>query len=206
MATLLRVGLIAAVAYLILIKYNAFVTVSIFIIATALDAFDGYLAVRESSDGKVSFLMYAKAALMHKNADEIKKYKSKAAAYAKFGPRIDIAGDRFAEYSLFIVFAYVRLIPVYIVIAVVLLHSFADALMGAKGTSSKMKSKFAAIAYTSNASRAGINVAKILAFSYFVLVYSAGYPIGIAYALLCIMLGFIFIRGIAEIYESIIEA
>ncbi len=205
MATLLRVGLIAAVAYLILIKYNAFATAFIFIVATVLDALDGYLAVKESSNGKVSFIAYTKAALTHKNADEIKKYKSKAAAYAKFGPRIDIAGDRFAEYSLFIVFAYVRLIPVYVVLAVVLLHSFADALMGSRGTSSKMKSKFAAIVYTSNASRAGINVAKILAFSYLILVYSANYPVGIGYALLCIMLGFIFIRGIAEIYECLVD-
>ncbi|MEM3860310.1 MAG: CDP-alcohol phosphatidyltransferase family protein, partial [Candidatus Micrarchaeaceae archaeon] len=195
-ATLLRVALVVAVVWLVLQKFNALAIAIIFVAATALDGVDGFLAVRQESKGTVSFFRYLRSSLGNKSArEEIKAYKSKVSLSAKFGPRIDIAGDRFAEYSLLILFACLAIVPLFLVLAIVLVHSFADALMGSKGTSSKMKSQFASIVYTSNVSRASINIAKIITFSYLIFEYVDNYPAIIGQIFLGIMSAIIFARG-----------
>jgi phosphatidylglycerophosphate synthase len=121
---------------------------------------------------------------------------------ARFGPRIDVAGDRAVEYILWITYTYVGVLPLFVVFIAVIRHSFVDAFMAAKGTSSKMKTRFAQKVYSSNIGRGGINVVKFLAFSYLSLMYVWGYPAIIGYALVAILLAYIVIRGAAEIYEA----
>ena len=53
--------------------------------------------------------------------------------------------------------------------------------------------------------RAGINVVKVVTFSYLMLVYIANYPISIGYALIAILVLYIMARGAGQIYESIID-
>ena len=201
--TLFRTLLIILVVYLILIKFSPFLTILIFVIATLLDGIDGYLAVWQESNGKITLSMYIRSFKDKKLKKTVKSYKENISKHAKVGPRMDIAGDRFAEYAMWIVFTYTGIIPIAILLAVVIRHNFADAFMGSKGTSSKMKSKFTRVVYTSNLSRAGINIAKIVTFSYLILMYVASYPAIWGYVLTGILFTFIMLRGIAEIYENI---
>ncbi len=203
--TLFRTFLILVVAYLVLIRFNAAVTICIFAIAIILDAFDGAFAVWQVSKGKVGVIDYIMALVSSdkRKKDEIARYKHQVALQAKFGPRMDIAGDRVAEYVMWILFTYVGIVPLILLFLVVIRHSFADALMGARGTSSKMKSWFANTFYTSNWSRAAINVLKVVTFSYLILVYVSHYPLLIGYALVALLFAFVMLRGAAEIYESV---
>ena len=121
---------------------------------------------------------------------------------AKFGPRMDVAGDRAVEYILWVVYTYVNVIPLFILFIVIIRHSFVDAFMAAKGTSSKMKTNFARAVYSSNLGRGGINVVKFLAFSYLSLVYIWAYPAWIGYVLVAILLAYILLRGAAEVLEA----
>ena len=131
-------------------------------------------------------------------------YKPKIAKIAKWGPRMDIAGDRMVEYSLWMLFTYVRILPFYVILLVLAVHSIADALMGGKGTSSKTKTRFARIVYTSKTSRLIANVLKALTFSYLMLVYISGWNLQIGYALAALLVIFVTLRGTAEIYESVL--
>jgi phosphatidylglycerophosphate synthase len=202
--TLFRTLLVLVVVYLIIIKFPSYLTIIIFAIALILDAFDGYFAVWQVSKHKVGFLRYMKATVLNdkKAHEEIVGYKHKVSETARFGPRMDIAGDRVAEYSMWVVFTYLHIIPLIILLLVIVRHSFADALMGAKGTSSKMKSAFARAVYSSNASRAVINALKFIAFAYLILVYVNNFPILVGYILVGALFTFIMLRGVAEVYES----
>ncbi|MEM0201843.1 MAG: hypothetical protein QXR73_01550 [Candidatus Micrarchaeaceae archaeon] len=202
--TLFRSALVLVVVYLIIIKFPSYLTIIIFAIALILDAFDGYFAVWQVSKHKVGPIRYIKATVLNdkKAHEEIVEYKHKVSETARFGPRMDIAGDRVAEYSMWAVFAYLHIIPLIVLLLVIVMHSFADAMMGAKGTSSKMKSAFARAIYSSNSSRAAINALKFLAFAYLILVYVNSFPALIGYVLVGILFTFIMLRGAAEIYES----
>lgn len=202
-ATLFRVMLIVIVAYLILLKASPVVIILLIAIAMAMDAFDGYLAVNESSNGKVGLRLYLKSILGDEESRSVvKSYKGKRTKASRFGPRMDIAGDRAVEYILWIVYTYVNVIPLFVIFIVVLRHSFVDAVMAEKGTSSKMKTKLAQIVYSSNLWRGGINVVKFATFSYLSLVYIWGYPAVIGYALVAILVIYILVRGAAEIIEA----
>ncbi len=202
--TLFRTALVLVLVYLILIKFPSYLTIIIFAIALILDAFDGYFAVWQISKHKVGIARYMKATVLNdkKAHEEIMEYKHKVSETARFGPRIDIAGDRVAEYSMWVVFTYLHIIPLIILLLIIVRHSFADAMMGAKGTSSKMKSPFTRAIYSSNTSRAAINALKFITFAYLILVYVNSYPILIGYVLVGALFTFIMLRGAAEIYES----
>ncbi|MDE1761798.1 MAG: CDP-alcohol phosphatidyltransferase family protein [Candidatus Micrarchaeota archaeon] len=122
---------------------------------------------------------------------------------SKFGPRLDVAGDRVTEYVFWIVFVVLNIVPIFILFIIVLRHSFVDAFMASKGTSSKMKTGFARRIYASDLFRGGIGVVKAVTFSYLTLVYLASWPLWIGYALVAILVVYILVRGIAEIYESV---
>ena len=113
-----------------------------------------------------------------------------------------IAGDRVVEYSFWIVYTYVNVIPLFVLLIIVLRHSFVDALMGSKGTSSKMKTKFGNFMYASTIGRGGINVLKFLTFSYLAFVYIWNAPLIIGYILTAALVLYIMLRGLAEIMES----
>jgi uncharacterized membrane protein YdbT with pleckstrin-like domain len=73
--------------------------------------------------------------------------------------------------------------------------------MASRGTSSKPRTKFAKIIYSSNIGRGGINVVKFFAFAYLVLVYVSNYPLWIGLVLVAILVIYIVLRGIAEAYD-----
>lgn len=203
-ATLLRVAIVLFAAYMIILKF--FVPGAILLIAVALvlDGLDGFLAVRGQSKGKVGIVMYARAAMGDaKRKAAVKALKGRISSSAPYGARMDIAGDRIVEYTLWATFVYLQVLPLWILLIVFVRHSFVDAVMGSKGTSSRMKTGFAAAVYSSNIGRGGINIVKFLAFAYLALVYAYGYPILVGYILAGILLAYILLRGIAELYEEL---
>ncbi len=202
-ATIIRTLIVFVIAYMVLAKFSAIATIILIAVMYALDGFDGYLAVHEISNGTVGFIDYMRSALGNRKIRErVKKLKHKISVSNAYGARFDVAGDRVIEYTFWILFTYLSIIPLFVLLLVVLRHSFADALMASRGTSSKMRSRFAAIVYSSNASRALINILKFLAFAYLVLVYVSSYPILPGYILVGALFTMIMLRGIAEIYES----
>lgn len=203
-STILRILLVLFVIYLVILKVNPIITITLLAIAFILDGVDGYLAIRESSKGKISLSMYINYALGSKeNAKQIKSIKQNIGKTAKHGPRFDVAADRITEYSFWILFTFLNIIPLFVILIIIIRHSLVDAFLGAKGTSSKAKSSAARIFYTSNASRALINVLKFVTFSYLILVFTAAFPIYIGYILVFLTVLLIVIRGTAEIYESV---
>ncbi|MEM0087109.1 MAG: hypothetical protein QXD58_01210 [Candidatus Micrarchaeaceae archaeon] len=202
--TISRIPIMFLLVYMIIFKFNAFIDILVIALIFLMDAFDGYFAVREASGNTVSFFEYVSASMGNIEAKtRIKKIKERSSKIAPYGPRLDVAGDRIVEYSFWILFTYLSIVPLFILLLVVIRHSLADALMGAKGTSSKLKTKFAKVVYSSSLFRGGINVVKFLTFSYLVLVYVLAYPIWIGYVLVGILFTYIMVRGAAEIYEGI---
>ncbi len=203
LTTFIRIALVIVVAYLVLIHFNPFVSIALFALALILDAVDGYFALFESSNGRITPSNYINALLGNaKLMKEVKEAKLKTAKLAPYGPRLDIVGDRIVEYALWILFAFVHVIPLFVIFIIVIRNCAADGFMGLKGTSSKMKSRFARIMYSSASSRATANVLKFLTFSYLMLQYVAGYPVIIGQALVAILVIFSVVRGASEIYES----
>lgn len=202
-ATLFRVLLVVLAAYLIIYRFNPFLIAVLIAAAILLDAVDGFLAVREASAGRVAFGMYLNAALGERSArSKVAAVKKSLKSKAKFGARIDVAGDRAVEYILWMTFTYIGIVPLLVLFLIVIRHSFVDAVMAAKGTSSRMRTKFARVVYSSNAGRGFINVVKFITFAYLPFVYISGYPIGIGYVLIAILFAYIMLRGAAELYES----
>ncbi len=203
--TLLRTVLVFPIAYMILSKFQpAWITIVLMVVMFVMDALDGYAAVKEKSRGEVTMLEYAMAALGDMVArHKVSGYKAKKGKGDSYGPRLDIAGDRVTEYILWIVFVAVNIVPLFVLMLIVVRHSFADALMGARGTSSKMKSRFARLVYSSNIGRGGVAVVKVVTFSYLTLVYTSGWNLTVGYALTAVLAAYILIRGAAEIYESL---
>ncbi|MCL4372108.1 hypothetical protein M1373_02185 [Candidatus Marsarchaeota archaeon] len=204
MVTYIRTAMIILVAYLVIIKFNAIAIILLLAVALLSDAIDGYFAVREASSGRVGFITYIRAATGSKKEwERVHEIKQHASSIAPYGPRIDIAGDRVTEYALWVTFAFLHIVPLFVLFIIIIRHSFADALLGAKGTSSKMHSRIARALYASNASRAGIQITKFVTFAYLVLVYVVSYPIWIGYVLIGLLTAYILLRGAAEIYESL---
>ncbi len=203
LATFIRVGIILAVAYLVLTGFNPFVSIALFAIALALDAADGYLAIFESSGGKIGPGSYISSFLGDAKARKaVKVERLRTSKLAPYGPRLDIIGDRIIEYTLWMLFAYVHVVPLFVLFIIVVRNCTADGLMGPRGTSSKMKSAFARVMYASAPSRAAANVLKFLTFSYLMLQYVAGYPAIVGQALVAILVIFSVVRGASEICES----
>ncbi|MDE1855742.1 MAG: hypothetical protein KGH49_00700 [Candidatus Micrarchaeota archaeon] len=175
LTTLFRTALIFVIAYMIVVRFDALTTVFVIAVMFALDAVDGKLA---------------------------KWDKKRLGSASKYGPRLDVASDRIIEYVFWIVYSFLGVIPVFVLFLIVIRHSFVDALMGAKGTSSVMKTRIARILYSSDLFRGGVNVVKWITFSYLALVYISGWPLWIGYALTAILVIYIMVRGIAEAWEA----
>ena len=144
--TLVRIALIIPIVYLVLLKVNPIIPITLFVIAILFDGLDGFAALYSQSKGKIGFMEYLKYSLGDEtNAKKIKDLKTSIGETAKHGPRMDIAGDRIMEYSMWALFLFVDIVPLIIVLAIIMRHSIADALMAARGTSSKMKTRFAQV-------------------------------------------------------------
>jgi phosphatidylglycerophosphate synthase len=205
-ATLVRTLMVFLVVYMLFIKINPAIIIFTILVMYVLDGVDGFLAVRSESKGKISFGRYLNASLGDAKArEEVNEYKHSLAKSSRFGPRMDVAGDRVIEYTFWITFTYLRLIPLFVLFIVVFRHSFVDAFMASRGTSSKAKTRFAYIVYSSNIGRGGINIVKFLAFAYFVLIFVSNYPLWIGYVLITILVAYILLRGVAEVYDVLKE-
>ena len=205
-ATAVRIVLIPLIVYSVLLKLNPIIPVALFITALVSDGVDGFLALNEASRGAIGFGDYLRYAFGDDAAARlVGRYKPKLAKQSSMGPRIDVAGDRIIEYSLWMLFTYLRILPFFVILLVVAVHSIADALMGRKGTSSKTKTRFARLVYASKSSRLIANGLKALTFSYLMLVYISGWNLQVGYALSALLVIFVVLRGIAEIYESIAD-
>ena len=202
--TIVRTLLVVLLAYMIIVKFSVIADITLFALIIVMDALDGFFAVHEETKGAIGFSYYLRAALGNPNAHaKVKEAKLSLSKSAPHGARFDVAGDRIVEYVPWIVFTYLHVLPLFLIFIVVIRHSFADALLGARGTSSKMKSAFAKAAYASNASRFGINALKFITFSYLMLVYVASYPLWLGLALAALLVVYILVRGAAEIYEAL---
>ncbi len=204
--TIARVLLAILVAYLVIIKFDPIVSILLFAIALAMDGLDGFAALHQISNGRIGFLeymRYVRGRMDKKESEILKEYKLKVGSAYPYGPRMDVAGDRIIEYTLWALFTFLHVLPLFVIILIIARHSFADAFMAAKGTSSRLKTRFARIVYGSNASRAGINIMKFVTFSYLILVYVSGYPILIGYVLAAMLVAYILARGAAEINEAL---
>ena len=190
--------------FLVVIKADPFISIALFALALVLDAVDGYLAINEASTGRIGISEYLKSALGDaKQRKAVKEAKLNSSKLAKYGPRLDIIADRITEYSFWMLFTYLHIVPFFVLVIIVIRHSFADGFMGMKGTSSKMKTRFARALYGSNASRALANILKFATFSYLILEYVSGYPAIVGNALVGILVVFIVLRGAAELYETL---
>lgn len=202
--TLMRTALAILVVYLIVIKFSPLAIILLIAFVMALDGVDGYFAVSEESEGRIGFGTYLSAAFGNVEAKaKVGKVKQGIRKSAPHGARMDVAGDRVVEYSLWIVFTYVHILPIFVILIVLVRHSFVDALMAAKGTSSKMKTRLGKALYSSNLARGGINVVKFVTFSYLTLMYIWNYPAIIGYVLTAILVIYIVARGVAEVSESL---
>lgn len=197
--TIIRVGLIILVAYLIIVKFDVIITILLLALSIFLDSVDGFLALREASKGRIGLLEYLRY-VSGKSSKRILVTKRDISKKVPWGPRMDIAGDRITEYVMWIVFTFLHVLPIFILFIVVVRHSFVDAFMAAKGTSSKTFSNFTHMFYTSNWSRATIGILKFVTFLYLTLVYIINYPMYIGYILVAALIGFILLRGFAEVY------
>jgi phosphatidylglycerophosphate synthase len=203
-ATLFRVVLAVLVVYLVLARISPYLIFGVIVAERVIDALDGYFARYEVSKGKLGFLDYVRASVFNNKAlkAQVGRYNEMLKRSAPHGARFDIAGDRAVEYIFWALYTYLALVPLWVFIVVIVRHSFVDALMGSKGTSSKQKTRFARIVYSSNLGRFMINVPKVLAFSYLAFVYIYGWPLWIGYALVAILVGWILLRGTAEVWEN----
>ncbi len=202
--TALRIALAPVIAYAVLLKVNPAVPISLFLLALVSDGIDGLFALSEISKGRIGMGTYLRYALGDPGAVKlVLGYKPKIEKEAPNGPRVDVAGDRIMEYSLWVLFTYVKILPFFVILLIIGRHSLADALMGGRGTSSNAKTRFARILYTSKMSRLVANALKAVAFSYLMLVYISGWNLLVGYALVGILVAFVMARGAAEICESI---
>ncbi|MCL4389042.1 MAG: hypothetical protein M1528_03280 [Candidatus Marsarchaeota archaeon] len=201
--TLFRTILVFPIAYAILAKFSPVLVVIGIIVMFVLDAIDGFFAINTASRGKIGIFDYIRYASGDKKLGSyVEKLRPSLKKQSKYGARIDVAGDRATEYIFWIIFTYVGILPLWLLFIIVLRHSFVDAFMGAKGTSSKMKSTFARVVYGSKAGRFGVGALKAITFSYLVLVYVLNAPAVPGYLLVALLVAYIMLRGIAEIYES----
>ncbi len=203
-ATAFRIIAVPVIVYTVLLKTNPIIPVALFIAALVSDGIDGFFALSEISNGKIGFGTYVRYACGDEAASRmVASYKPKIEKTAKYGPRMDIAGDRMVEYSLWMLFVYTRTIPFFVILLILTVHSVADALMGGRGTSSKIRTRIAKIVYTSKWSRLVANVLKALTFSYLMFAYISGWSLAIGYVLTALLAGFVTLRGTAEIYECL---
>ncbi len=202
--TLVRTFLVFPIVYLIFVKFNPVAILLLMLIMFVLDALDGFAAVGEASSGKVTFFDYLSAVSGNPAKKKlVSRYKNSISIKYSYSGRLDIAGDRVIEYVLWITFVYLTLIPIWVLFIVVLRHSFVDAMFAVKGTSSRLKNRFASALYTSALGRFFGAALKGMAFGYLVLVYVWGWPLTVGYVLVATAVIYILIRGIADIYEAL---
>jgi phosphatidylglycerophosphate synthase len=201
--TFLRVLLTLFAVYLIFVKFDVWAVALLLFIVFWLDWLDGVAAAIAASGGGISFIGYIRGTMGDKPMrNKIAAAKKKAAAQSGYGPRLDIAGDRAVEYILWFAYLILGLVPLIVVLVLVAVHSYADAMMGSRGTSSKMRKKITRIVYSSHFGRYLGGVLKAATFIYLAFVYITAYPVVIGDVLIAVTFAFILLRGAVQIYEN----
>lgn len=196
--------MVVPTVYLIIMGTNPVFPIALLAAIFTLDGLDGYLAVRELEGKRMGFSTYLRCVFGSAGEREkLSAIKERIEEKAKYGPRLDVAGDRIVEYSMWFVFTYLKIIPILVLLVIIIRHSVVDAFMGTRGTSSKMKTRQAKFLYKSNFGRGSINVFKFVTFSYLVLVFTSSFPIIIGYVLAALLVLYVVVRGVAEVRESL---
>jgi len=195
--TAVRVALVFVIAYFIILRLSAVLVVLLFLVMFGMDNLDGYFA----TSGKPSVADFV--SYLGREIRGRERSRSKGAMKPpKYGAALDIAGDRITEYTFWILFTWLYLIPLYVILIIMTRNCLADALTLSKGkTFSKMHSAFGRIA-SSHKSRALYQVVKSSAIIYMALVYLAAWPLWAGYALVAAAVAYSLLRGAAEIYEA----
>lgn len=189
-----RVLLVFVIGYLIYLKFSAIATILLIIVAFLLDEVDGYLALGKHENIIKYILTEAKGKHVYSEED--------VAKLPKYGSALDIAGDRITEYTFWIVFTYLHVVPLFILFIVIIRNSLSDAFTAAsKKTFHNMHTRFGKIAY-SHLARGAVGASKAVVFSYLALVYIFHWPASIGYVLVAYLITFFLLRGAAEIYEA----
>src|SRR5271157_3941277 len=176
--TAVRMALVFAIAYLIILRLSAVLVVLLLLAMFGMDNLDGYFATSRNPSF-ADFLSYTAKEIRGKENSRSRSAKKPP----KYGAALDIAGDRITEYTFWILFTWLYLIPLYVVLIIMTRNCIADALTLSKGkTFSKMKSAFGRVA-SSHKSRAAYQVVKSSAIIYMALVYLAAWPLWAGYAL-----------------------
>lgn len=195
--TAVRIALVFVIAYLIILKASAVLVVVLFLVMFGMDNLDGYFATSRNPSLS-DFASYIGSEIRGRERSRSKKAPKPPA----YGAALDIAGDRITEYTFWILFTWLYLIPLYVVLIIMTRNCLADALTLSKGkTFSKMHSAFGRVA-SSHKSRALYQVVKSAAIIYLALVYLAAWPAWIGYVLVAVAVAYSLLRGAAEIYEA----
>lgn len=196
--TLVRIILVFVIGYFIIIKLSAVLVVLLMVLMFVMDNLDGYfaLSVRPSMSDFISYIRHEATGRERSSEKSSKKPP-------KYGAYLDIAGDRITEYTFWIIFTYLSILPLFVVLIIVVRNSLSDAFTASKGkTFSEMKSAFGRIA-SSHISRGLYGTLKAVNFIYLSLVFILGWPIWIGYLLTAIVVVFSLFRGSAEVYEAL---
>ncbi|MGC8675992.1 MAG: hypothetical protein ACP5T3_00550 [Candidatus Micrarchaeia archaeon] len=192
--TVFRVLLVFLIAYLVYLRFYAAAVVALILVAFLLDEIDGYLALGHRTNLLEYIATEARGRHVYSDEDVSK--------LPKYGSALDIAGDRITEYTFWILFTYLHVVPLFILFIVIIRNSVSDAFTAtAKKTFHNMRTSFGKIAY-SHLARGAIGVSKAVVFSYLALVYILNWPVWIGYVLTAYLITFFLLRGAAEIYEA----
>ncbi len=192
--TIARVVFVFLIGYMIYVKFNALATVALILITFFMDELDGYFALGK----RTNLLHYLKVEASGRHVYSQEDVEN----LPRYGSALDIAGDRITEYTFWVVFTYLHVVPLFILFIVFIRNSISDAFTStSKKNFHNMQTKFGKIAY-SHLARGAIGVSKAIVFSYLALVYILGWPATIGYVLVAYLITFFLLRGAAEIYEA----
>lgn len=197
LVTSLRVLFLFLVLYAVAVKVNAVAAVLLIVSLFLSDSLDGYMAAlgRHSPQDFVLYLIDEARGVRKK------KFPKSMPSYAAY---FDIAVDRVVEYGFWLLFIYLALLPWYVFAIVFIRNTLADFLVLRRGKSfSSMRTKFGSIA-SSHLSRGAYGALKALAFIYLALVFIAGLPLVLGYALTVLVIAFSLLRGASEVYEALV--
>ncbi len=195
--TSLRILFLFVVLYAVAVKINAVAAVLLIITLFLSDSLDGYMAAL----GEHSPVDFGKYLLDEAKGNRKKRFPRHMPSYAAY---FDIAVDRLVEYGFWLLFTLLSILPWFIFVIVFARNTLSDFLVLRRGKSfSSMHTGFGRIA-SSHFSRGLYGALKALAFIYLALVFIAGLPLAVGYALAAMVVAFSLLRGAAEIYEALV--
>jgi phosphatidylglycerophosphate synthase len=136
--------------------------------------------------------------------DYLDGFFAKREKETEYGKRLDVAGDRIAEYLYYFIFTVLGLIPIFIFPVIVVRNCIVDSFFYTKEKNfSTTKTKIAKSLSSSHFARGVYAALKMITFFYFGCI-AVGFdlPIFVGYILLSAVVIFSLARGAADIYEA----